>query len=80
MSELVWLSLPEAARRVGRTSRQLRRWRNTGRIRQRVRAGYIEVELESLLAEWRRQTMANPITIKRLARAAREATGSRLTA
>lgn len=60
-----YLTTRAAARRVGRSVRQIRTWRRRG-LGWQVQDGLIVVEQEELLAMWRRMTLRNPIVVQKL--------------
>lgn len=66
----IWLPTRQAARRVGKTIRTIRRWRQLG-MPVRFVDGRMHIEEETLLLWWRQQTMRNACTKWRIRAAQR---------
>ena len=63
--DTVWLTYRQAARRVHRSIRTIRRWKRNG-MPTILREGVRYVDEETLLAHWRARMQADPIHQQRL--------------
>lgn len=76
--DATWLTYRQAARRVHRTIRTIRRWKKNG-MPTILRSGVRYVEEETLLAWWRDRLMADPAHRWRMRKHARHAEESQST-